>query len=142
MASRRCKTCGNTKDITDFVKDRSQKGGRRNYCKACHAQKARQFREKNPDWRKSYKPKTKPLTMSYDDRRMWLNSIKAETGCYFCGETTPVCLDFHHIDPTEKSFTISLVMKHSVEEIIEEMQKCAVICANCHRKVHAGLLSL
>lgn len=56
-----------------------------------------------------------------------------------CGESDPVCLQFHHRNPIEKVFTIAHASHHSVgiDLLIAEMQKCDVICANCHFKHHA-----
>ena len=65
-----------------------------------------------------------------------------KTKCYYCDETEPVCLDWHHIDPNKKSFSISggnLVSK-SIGAIKNEITKCVCICSNCHRKFHTGLL--
>ena len=59
-----------------------------------------------------------------------------------CGETEPVCLDFHHIDPNEKDFTIGKHRNKSKENLMKEIEKCVCICANCHRKIHAGIINL
>ena len=70
----------------------------------------------------------------------WINSLK--TPCVFCGENDPICIDWHHIDPNEKSFAISHIKGKAKERTLEEMKKCICICSNCHRKLHAGKLSL
>jgi hypothetical protein len=60
-----------------------------------------------------------------------------------CGESEPACLDFHHRNPKEKLFALNAGVKSkSLEVITVEIAKCILLCANCHRKVHAGLLSL
>lgn len=60
--------------------------------------------------------------------------------CIKCGENEPACLEYHHTDPTSKDFTISDVRCSLFEEIPEnikhELDKCIVLCANCHRKFH------
>lgn len=57
--------------------------------------------------------------------------------CNICGyDKCPSAFDFHHIDPTEKDFVIS--SKTSWEAIEPELRKCVLLCANCHREVHAG----
>ncbi len=65
----------------------------------------------------------------------------AQGGCCRCVETTPICLDFHHRVPHEKSFNISRGLRrwYSWNEIMEETAKCIIVCANCHRKLHAKL---
>ena len=59
-----------------------------------------------------------------------------------CNETEPVCLDFHHIDPNEKDFTISQHRSLGKEKLLAEIKKCVCLCSNCHRKVHAGIINL
>lgn len=70
----------------------------------------------------------------------WLNSLKIK--CVICGESEPVCLDFHHINPDEKKFTIGKHRNKSKENLLLEISKCICLCANCHRKLHAGLINL
>jgi len=65
--------------------------------------------------------------------------------CNICGYDK--CLDaleFHHLNPETKKFTISQMRtnRQSWENIVEELKKCIMICANCYREVHAGLLRL
>ena len=71
-------------------------------------------------------------------KQAWVNDIKSSRGCMFCGETHPACLDFHHREPEQKARAISTMARQGVsnERILEEMDKCDVLCANCHRKVH------
>lgn len=58
--------------------------------------------------------------------------------CQRCGETDPACLDLHHRDPKAKVMTVSYMVNHgwSWERVQEEVAKCDVLCANCHRKAH------
>lgn len=58
-------------------------------------------------------------------------------GCTRCPENHPACLDFHHLDPTIKEFSISGQRGCSLETLQAEIAKCIVLCANCHRKEHA-----
>ncbi len=69
--------------------------------------------------------------------RQWLQDYKATLKCSKCGEDHPACIEFHHRDPATKSFTIGeAVGRHSKDKIINEINKCDVLCANCHRKLH------
>jgi predicted HNH restriction endonuclease len=57
--------------------------------------------------------------------------------CQKCGyDACPAALDFHHLAGREKDFNIS--SKQSWESIQTELDKCALLCANCHREAHAG----
>lgn len=66
------------------------------------------------------------------------------TGCAQCGEMAACCLDAHHLDPATKEFSLGAASKHriSVARFCAELAKCICLCSNCHRKVHAGLISL
>jgi hypothetical protein len=52
-------------------------------------------------------------------------------------------LEFHHLDPTQKDFGISKKgYTRSWEKVKNEIDKCLLLCANCHREFHAGKLQL
>jgi hypothetical protein len=65
-------------------------------------------------------------------RRRWLQQIKVTRGCVDCGYNThPEALEFDHVG-TDKRFMLSRQW-HSLEELKAEIEKCEVVCANCHR---------
>jgi transposase len=79
-------------------------------------------------------------------RRRVKEMLVAEAGgrCVTCGFDSYVgALQFHHRDPTTKSFEVSRQgITRSLERLRLEAQKCVLLCANCHAMVEAGLLSL
>jgi 5-methylcytosine-specific restriction endonuclease McrA len=64
--------------------------------------------------------------------------------CQVCGyDRCNGALEFHHLDPNEKDFGISHKgYTRSWEKVKTELDKCLMICANCHREVHSGLIKL
>lgn len=61
--------------------------------------------------------------------------------CQICGyNKCDKALEFHHLNPEEKEFTISYNMNKSWDKVVTEVQKCALLCANCHRELHDGLI--
>jgi ubiquitin C-terminal hydrolase len=73
--------------------------------------------------------------------KAWFKQYKSTLKCRLCNENASCCLDFHHRDPKERRFYIGMaiqekVIKLSKEDIIEEINKCDVLCSNCHRKLH------
>lgn len=66
----------------------------------------------------------------------YIDSFK--TTCASCGNTDKRVLDFHHIDDTTKLFTLASrrVAGYAKEKIKLEIDKCEVLCANCHRIKH------
>jgi len=71
------------------------------------------------------------------DIKKLVDELKSMFGCAKCPERDPDCLEFHHLN--EKRLTVAAMCNRNmnISEIIDEMLKCAVLCANCHRKVHA-----
>jgi hypothetical protein len=65
-------------------------------------------------------------------------ALGLKTACIECGETHPACLDFHHRDPAAKEGTVARLVAKNVklERVKAEIEKCDVLCANCHRKLH------
>lgn len=65
-----------------------------------------------------------------------IQDFKSQKGCIVCQEKHPAALDFHHIH--NKKFLISQLsgLGYSVKTIMNEIAKCIILCANCHRKWH------
>lgn len=70
-----------------------------------------------------------------DRRRAAIHEIKMQSGCVDCGYNLyPEALDFDHLPGTEKLVTIGSQLKSGTwEQVLEEIAKCEVVCANCHR---------
>lgn len=68
----------------------------------------------------------------------WFVEYKSKLSCSKCEENHPACLEFHHLDLSVKEVEISKAVKlgWSIERIEREIEKCLVLCSNCHRKVH------
>ena len=64
------------------------------------------------------------------------------TECVVCGESEPCCLDSHHVDGKDTAISRMVQDGILIEKIQEELDKCVTLCSNCHRKVHAGILTM
>ncbi len=73
---------------------------------------------------------------SRDKNRQYIYEYKIEHCCEFCGETHPATLVFHHIDEKIEGIAV-MVKNYSLQKIKEEIEKCDVLCANCHKKYHS-----
>lgn len=64
--------------------------------------------------------------------------------CEVCGYKKCVnALEFHHIDPNEKEFGVGENgYTRSIEAIKKELDKCILVCSNCHREIHDGLIDV
>ena len=61
--------------------------------------------------------------------------------CCICGyNKCQSALELHHLKPEEKDFTIGQTLNKDLEIILKELQKCILVCANCHREIHSGLI--
>jgi hypothetical protein len=89
----------------------------------------RKYNEDNKDKRAKIKVQMRKRNSIYVYRE------KQKRECSICGESRAICLEFHHRDPTEKTQQISIMVNSqaSIERIQEEIDKCDVLCANCHR---------
>lgn len=58
--------------------------------------------------------------------------------CEICGYNKCIAaLDFHHINPEEKDFAISdSNIYKNIKALKQEVDKCMLVCANCHRELH------
>ena len=80
------------------------------------------------------------------DRRRWVMKLKAIAylggKCSNCGYSKfPQALEFHHKDRTTKAFGLGLPHTRSWERTKKEVDKCTLLCANCHREVEVLLLT-
>lgn len=93
----------------------------------------KRYAEKNKDQiRKKSKAKRAENTL-------WFLGYKKTLRCKICLENNPYCLDFHHIDPSNKKYAISKIRSKSKNIVMNEVEKCIVLCANCHRKEHHSI---
>jgi 5-methylcytosine-specific restriction endonuclease McrA len=69
----------------------------------------------------------------------FLRRYKQRSGCRLCGEnSSPDVLDFHHINPNSKTMNVTnMVRSAGILAMLDEIEKCVVLCSNCHRRMHA-----
>ena len=123
-----CSKCNQEKEYSDF-----NKNGNRltSWCKRCVRSRSKQHYDEKGILKKEKRK------LYIQQRREWFNEYKKTLKCIKCGENHVACLEFHHRDPGEKDFEIaSLVSTANKEKLLKEMEKCDVLCANCHRKHH------
>lgn len=64
--------------------------------------------------------------------------------CCVCGYNKCIeALEFHHLNPNEKDFNLSdRNIKLDWNKVKQEIDKCILVCSNCHREIHSGVLEL
>lgn len=72
-------------------------------------------------------------------RRIKDKAVEYKGGCCCkCGYNKhSAALEFHHINPEEKEFTWTKLRLKSWDKIIKELDKCVLVCANCHNIEHS-----
>ncbi len=105
--------------------------------------KSEEYREYMRDYQRDWhqRNKVKRVTKVHERKaRLWefYNQLKESLTCGKCGESHPATRQFHHLDPQQKEFNLSEAVRRgfSIETIQKEIGKCAVLCANCHAKLH------
>ena len=111
------------------------------HCKRCDTIKeADEFyrRRKGNDLSPYCKPCTTAQTVERQ-RAFKQKCIEYKGGaCVKCGyNKCAAALDFHHMDPTQKDISIAR-MRHTRfdERVMKELDKCILVCSNCHREIH------
>lgn len=117
METKICTKCKQELPIEDFNWRDKNKGTKRSECKYCH---------------------TKFMKEIYDSKKGFVSEIKSKIKCRKCGESKSYMLDFHHLDPTVKEADVARMTSNTyrIDRILDEIQKCIVFCANCHREFH------
>lgn len=87
------------------------------------------------------------MVMAVTRRRKKLREMARESKggkCNLCGyNKSQRALSFHHLDPKKKEFDLSSRgLTRSWERIQKEIEKCILLCANCHMEVHDGITQL
>lgn len=135
-----CLDCKISKDESEFAPHNTRKDGLRANCKECGRKASNDFYARKPKEYKERAAINRPIQRQ--NRKNLINAIRSKYGCAICEERTLQVMDFHHLDPKTKSFSVSSPRDKSLHSLFMEINKCVVLCANCHRKAHAGLIEL
>lgn len=128
---KQCTACGIEKDETEFYKNSRWPDGLQKQCKACHKVNNKTHYSNN---KSDYLKRAK---IQREETTLWWQSYKQTLSCVVCGESRWWCLDFHHTDPSEKEGALSrMISSNSREAVLSEIEKCIVVCRNCHADIH------
>lgn len=127
-----CTKCNYSLDLYLFSFRNKKQNIRNNWCKSCIKTYDQIRHQGNSEYR---------LIQSRNRRhnlRTWIDELKSSLKCSNCPENHIGCLHFHHTNPSEKDDTIGNALRigWGKERILKEIQKCIVLCANCHSKLH------
>jgi len=88
---------------------------------------------------KKYREKIRDkISRERKEKSKWFSEYKLNNSCQFCGYNRCVAaLEFHHLDPNKKDM-IGSMGAYSLKRIKREMKDCILLCANCHKELHAN----
>lgn len=126
-----CKKCGFEGNEDAFLKKYKYDPPRvSNICKECNRLYALDYRRSN---REMYNLRAKTKRTA---RKEWCVEYKGGK-CEHCLQSPHfAAFDFHHTDPGEKDMEIGLMMASEINKLKAELDKCILLCSNCHRTHH------
>ena len=128
---KKCYVCKKIKSVSEFYRNRANKDGLSTRCKICDKKKSKErFEGEEHQYLLTESRKR------YMKIRQYVLNYKLSKGCAFCGYNKYAeALDFHHNG--NKEFCIATKNTLSLKRLKKEMDKCMILCANCHRELHA-----
>ena len=124
---KKCIDCNLEKIFEDFPYDKSR-DRYLSVCKPCTSIRTQNYRKNNLEKWKEYDKNRNEKCKNIIQK--WKAS-----GCLKCKEDRLWVLDAHHIDPSQKDLSIGDI-GHGPNKLQKELEKCVVLCSNCHRDFH------
>jgi hypothetical protein len=134
METKKCTQCGEEKEICDFFFKNKKTNKLHSQCKSCYKEK-RKNKEHYAKYKEEYLERIniRKKIKTSENRVNLLEYFKTHH-CVVCDESNPIVLDFDHKDEKEKKYGISsMIYSYNWATILAEIEKCNVLCANCHR---------
>jgi hypothetical protein len=128
---RRCSRCQALKDVEAFAWHRKALGQRQPYCRQCQSEYGKAHYAANR--RRYIEQEARRKRARAEQRMRFLIEYFRSRPCADCGETDPLVLEFDHLK--DKRFDIGAGLPdRNWDALLREMEKCEVVCANCHRR--------
>ena len=133
METKVCTKCKRELPFDNFRWKNKSQNLKHSQCKECQKVQEKQHYQNSKERQQS----VKSTAIFQKERNIMLVEQAKSCGCKKCGEKRSYVLDFHHINAEDKINVIAHMIKSSGEKtLIEELAKCDVLCANCHREFH------
>jgi hypothetical protein len=133
METKICCKCNNEKPIEEFSWKNKNLNLRRARCKTC-------MREQDNGKYAIDEIRRKKIRETANTKVKWnreyIQRIKKIFNCRKCGEKRWYVLDFHHLGSKDIEISNLLHSSYSIQRIKDEIRKCIILCANCHREEH------
>jgi hypothetical protein len=133
METRTCTKCFVEKPIEDFGWKDRPRNRRHSVCKECTAVRSSNWYYENQDRQKENVRRNNQIYR--EQARTFVLAYLLTHPCTGCGEKDPRVLEFHHEGEKESEVSRLMGRGASLDALKTEMDKCRVLCANCHRKL-------
>ena len=135
MQTKICSKCKEEKSIELFSKNKSKKSGYSCECKECHKIIRKNYYDNNRE-KEINRVHVRRVKQVKD-----FKEFKSKLKCILCNENHIATLHFHHLDSSTKEIDLSTAVRlgWSKDKLEKEINKCVVLCANCHAKEHYSL---
>jgi hypothetical protein len=130
-ASQRCYSCGEVKPSEEFAWRRKARDQRDSFCRPCRSAYGKAHYAAN---RQRYidQARAQKQRLALERTSLLIEFFRTHR-CVDCGERDPVVLEFDHL--RDKLFAVGTALtSRSWQSVLEEIEKCEVVCANCHRR--------
>lgn len=128
---KKCKQCGVLKPLSEYNKRSQNKDGLNTKCRQCTKANAKKHYHTNPSRKLTIMNRTKE---NCDKKKDYILNYLNIHPCAKCGESDIRCLEFNHLKNKEHNIADMLRNNRSLLAIQSEIDKCEVLCANCHAK--------
>ncbi len=133
MGQKQCTKCGQWKDEEEFSWRWQSLGKRHSECRECHKIMRQNYYENNRE--KYISGVMASKNARREEGRYFINDYLLTHSCVDCGESDPVVLEFDHVRGTKRDSIAQLVINgYPIDVIKDEIEKCDVVCSNCHRR--------
>jgi hypothetical protein len=131
---KRCMKCKELKDEEEFSWRWKELGIKDDYCKSCRKEYNREYFNGSAKERHLAQVRERKQAAREFAREYVLNYL-ATHPCETCGEKDIRVLEFHHVGDKDNTVSKMVGEGYAVDRIQKELDKCQVLCANCHRKL-------
>lgn len=132
-ATKMCTKCKRILPTSEFRWRNKAQGKLHSQCKSCEKERDKIYYQQNGNRRELAKERA----TTQKAKNLLVVEEAKQNGCQKCGDKRLYVLDFHHIDTSQKVNTINHMIKSaSTDQLKKEIEKCGLLCANCHREFH------
>jgi hypothetical protein len=128
MDQKLCSRCKTRKPAEAFARNSAKKDGRQQHCRECKSKIDAAYYKENPGRIRDGKKR------SVERAKKMVEDFLRKSKCVVCGNDDWVVLEFDHLG--DKLYDVSTMVQDGLglETIMREIEKCEVVCANCHRR--------